>query len=436
MNDRESEDIEETGLFRREFLRRAALGAAGLGAIGRMNGAEETTLPTWDERSPEAYWSAVRARYPLLPDLVYFNAGGLGPAPLPVLAKVTELTRQLQERSEHGHERLAGARATVARFFDTAASEIAFVRNATEGNAIVAAGLPLAAGDEVIFESHAHPGGAFPWRQQQRRRGIVVKTFEPDPRDAAGNVARIAALCTRRTRVVQVSHITAPTGIVMPVAAIARWCRERGIWFHVDGAQSAGMIPVALSELACDSYAASGHKWLGGPLETGVLFVRKERIDEVEPALVGAHSGEMDAATGEFRLAEGALRFEYGTRNAAAALGVAEAVRFQETIGRERIAARVLGLAARVRAGLERLPSVEVLSPAAAGLAAAMVTFRAAAVPHDVLFQRLFKERRMRCRPVTEENLAALRVSTHIFNSTAEGDALVEAIGEILKRGK
>ncbi len=410
------------------------MGVVGLGAVAtRLPAAPEPTLPVFNDREPEAYWSAVRSQYPLSRALTYFNTGGLGPAATPVLAKTAEMTRQLQEKSEHGHALLAGARETVARFFGIAPAELAFVRNATEGNAIVAAGLKLVAGDEVIYESHAHPGGSFPWLQQQRLRGIVVKTFEPDPRDPAGNVARIAALHTRRTRVVQVSHITAPTGILMPVREIARLCRERGAWFHVDGAQSAGMIPFSLHAIGCDSFATSGHKWLGGPHETGALFVRRERMDEVAPTLTGAHAGTLDEATGEFRLAADAMRYEYGTRNAAAILGLAEAVRFQEQIGRERIAARGRQLAERVRAGLARLPGVEILTPVAPALCAAMITFRTARVPPDQLFSRLLAERAIRCRPVTEEKLNALRVSTHVFNSPAECDALIAGVEKILK---
>ena len=421
-------------LNRRSFLRHATLGAAGVGTLGQLSAAAGAALPALDERQPEAFWTAVRSLYPLARDLTYFNTGGLGPAAGPVLAKAAEVTRELQEKSEHGHERLAGARGIVARFLGAEPAEIAFVRNATEGNAIVAAGLQLTAGDEVIYESHAHPGGSYPWLQQQRLRGVVVRIFEPDPRAAAGNVARIAALCSRRTRVVQVSHITAPTGIVMPVAEITRLCRERGAWFHIDGAQSAGMIPISLRALGCDSYATSGHKWLGGPLETGVLFVRRERMDEVAPVLIGAHAAELDAATGEFRLAADAMRYEYGTRNAAAIVSLAEAVRFQDGIGRERLAARGRELAERVRAGLTRLPGVEILTPSAPGLSAAMITFRTTRVPHDQLFNRLMKEHTIRCRPVTEEKLNAVRVSTHVFNTPAQCDALIAAVDSILRK--
>jgi selenocysteine lyase/cysteine desulfurase len=422
-------------LDRRTFLNRAAVGAAGLVATTTLQSAAAPAapLPVFDERAPESFWSAVRSRYPLSRDLTYFNTGGLGPTLNAALTVVAETTRRLQEKSEHGHALFSGARSTVARLLEAEADEIALVRNATEANAIVAAGLKLVQGDEVIFETHAHPGGSFPWLNQETLRGIIVRLFEPDPNDAAGNVERIVRLMSRRTRVVQVSHVTAPTGIVMPVADIAKACRERGIWFHLDGAQSAGMVPVAMRALGCDSYATSGHKWLGGPLETGVLFVRRERMNELSPTLVGAYSGELDALPGEFRLTSTAERYEYGTRNPAAALGLAEAATFHQLIGPARIAARGRALTEQVRAGLAQVKGVEVLTPSASGMSASMITFRAAAVPFDQLFGRLMKDCAIRTRPVSEQKLNALRVSTHIFNSPAECEALVTGVEKILR---
>ncbi|WP_414660381.1 aminotransferase class V-fold PLP-dependent enzyme [Horticoccus sp. 23ND18S-11] len=421
---------------RRTFLTRTALGAAGLAAGSRLQAADKpaaAALPTFDAAQPETFWRAVRAQYPLAQDFIYFNTGGLGPSVQPALTAAAETTRTLQLRSEHGHNLLAGARAAVARFLGADPEEIAFVRNATEGNAIVAAGVKLAAGDEVIFETHAHPGGSFPWVNQEKLRGVKTKLFEPDPADAAGNLARIVALMTPRTRVVQVSHVTAPTGIVLPTREIARVCRERGAWFHIDGAQSAGMFPFSLHELDCDSFATSGHKWIGGPLETGVLYVRRNRLDDVAATLVGAYSGELDFLPGDLRLAPTAIRYEYGTRNAAAIVGLAEAMSFQERVGRERIAARGRALAAQVRAGFERIPGLEILTPRNPELNGSILTFRTRAIPYDKLFGRLMKDYSIRCRPVSEQKLDALRVSTHLFNSPTECAALVEAVEKIVR---
>ena len=422
-------------LDRRSFLRHASRATAGLVAAGTLGGAEGRVvlpLPEFNSRDPEGFWSAVRSQYSLARELTYFNTGGLGPTVEPALSAAEETTRRLQRRSEHGHELLAGARGVAARFFGVEPAEIAFVRNATEANAIVAAGLKLGPGDEVIFETHAHPGGSFPWLNQQALRGVIVRVFEPDPQDPAGNVSRIVALITPRTRVVQVSHVTAPTGIVMPVAEIARVCRERGIWFHVDGAQSAGMLPVALREIGCDSYATSGHKWLSGPLETGLLSIRRERIAEVAPTMVGAYSGDLEALPGELKLAPTAIRYEYGTRNSAAVIGLAEAMKFHEQVGVARIAARGRALCEQLHTGLARLRGIEILTPSDASLRASMITFRSAKVPFDQIFSRLLREHAIRARPVTEQKLNAVRVSTHLFNSPAECDALVRAVEKMV----
>jgi selenocysteine lyase/cysteine desulfurase len=262
-----------------------------------------------------------------------------------------------------------------------------------------------------------------------------VKLFEPDTRTAAGNVARLAELITSRTRVVQVSHVTAPTGILMPVGDMARLCRSRNIWFHVDGAQSAGMFPVGVREIGCDSFATSGHKWLGAPHETGVLWVKRERLDEVAATFVGAYSGDLDYLPGDFKLTPTALRYEYGTRNAAAVVGLAEALKFQQAIGRDRIEARGRQLTAQLRRGLMKLRGVEILTPGPADLCCSMLTFRTDKLPYDQLFGRLMKDGSFRCRPVSEQKLNALRVSTHVFNSPAECDALVAAVGKILQVG-
>jgi selenocysteine lyase/cysteine desulfurase len=424
-------------LDRKTFLRRLGVGAVGLAAgastRGEQRAAAAAAWPAYSEREPEPYWTAIRAQYLLTPGFAYLNTGGLGPAAGPVLDVFEKTSRRLQEKSETGHALFAEARKVLARFLGAEPTEISFVRNATEGNGIIAAGLALKAGDEVIFDDHAHPGGAFPWINQAKQRGVVVRMFEPSVADAAENLARIVALITPRTRVVQVSHVTAPTGIVLPVVAIAKLCRERGIWFHIDGAQSAGMFPFELRAIGCDSFATSGHKWIGGPHETGVLFIRREKLDEVTPTMVGAYSSDQADLSMAMAFVAGTQRHEYGTRNAAAVVALAAAAETQERIGRERIAARGRAMVARVRAGIAALPDVDILTPANPELSAAMIAFRTPRIAYDKLFGRLLGEHRLRCRPVSEQKLNAVRVSTHLCNGLDECDRLVAAMTAILK---
>ncbi len=128
------------------------------------------------------------------------------------------------------------------------------------------------------------------------------------------------------------------------------------------------------------------------------------------------------------------MRYEYGTRNSVAAVGLAEAIRFQEQIGVRRIAERGRFMTELVRSGLSKLNGVEVLTPREPALCASMITFRTKAVPYDQLFGRLLKEYGIRARPVSEQGLNALRVSTHFFNSPAECEKLVMGLGTILGR--
>ncbi len=432
---------------RKTFLR-----GVGLGTLGALAGPSlgcastpeaETpslTLPDYSSESDSAFWDAVRQQYTLEPDLHYMNTGGLGPASIPVMKVFTDVTSHNQTISEHDHHAFAGARETTAKYFGTEASEICFTRNATEGNSIIAAGLELGEGDEVIFESHAHPGGSCPWYNQANRRGVVIKLFEPDTESVEGNVARIRELITPRTKVIQISHVTAPTGILLPSAEIGKLAHSHGIWFHVDGAQSAGMFPFTMAEIGCDSYATSGHKWMGAPHETGILFIRKDRNDEVIPCEAGSYTGPLPMiddkliADGKLGYANNASRHEYGTRSAANVLGIAAAIDFHYQVGRDRIAAHGRALATQLREGLKKIPSIEVLTPERPEMFASIMGFRTPKISYRDLLSQLASEHRFRLRPVSEQALYSVRVSTHLFNSAQECELLLAAINDSVRK--
>jgi selenocysteine lyase/cysteine desulfurase len=423
-------------LNRRNFVRTLGVGTLGALAAPSLLAASRkppaqpapVTLPGYGAKTETAYWRAVRALYPLQDTPAYLNTGGLGPASQPVLDTVFSTMTELQQHSETGHELFEPARETLARYLGAAPAEICFTRNATEATSIIAAGIALREGDEVIFESHAHPGGSFPWFNQEKLRGIKARVFDPDPASPAANLARIRELITPRTRVIQVSHITCTTGLLFPVKAIAELAHAHGAWFHIDGAQSAGMIPVDVHAIGCDSYAVSGHKWIGGPHESGVLYLRRDRLDDIAVTLVGAHSGELDHLPGVLKFEPAATRHEYGTRNAGLACGLAAAVGLQEQIGRERIAAYGHGMATRLLRELAPVPGIAVLTPRPDEMRGSMIAIAHARADAGKLFGYLVEQHRLRCRPVTEQGLQAVRISTHVFNSHAECDRVIAAV--------
>lgn len=373
-------------------------------------------------------WSQVRELFPLTHDRVYFNTGGLGPPSYPVLEAMRDQALRQATTGENHHSLFAEVRATTARFFGASPNEIAFNRNASEGNSIIAAGLDLKRGDEVIFESHAHPGGSFPWMVRQKEDGIRVRIFEPDSRRPETNLERILDLVNERTRVIQVSHITAPTGILFDVEAIAREARKRGIWFHIDGAQSAGMIPLDLHQSGCDSFAASGHKWLNAPQETGFLYIAEDRLADVASSHAGAYSDAGYDLPDKFSYNPAAQRHEYGTRDAASLVGLERALLLQEHIGRERIAAHGKALAGKARQRLAEIRSLEILTPEHPAMHNSILTFRFKNRDARKMAGDLSNTHGLRCRHVSERDLNAVRVSWHVYHQEADIDRLEAGI--------
>jgi selenocysteine lyase/cysteine desulfurase len=385
-------------------------------------------------RNEQERWQSVRDRFLLEPGYTYMNTGGLGPSPLPVIDAVNASWRDLEVRSESGHGRRAEVRKQACEFLSCLEDELALTRNATEGMNLVARGIALESGAEVLMTTHEHPGGAEPWFALAEDHDIAIKTFEPG---LGGNdtLERLQSALTSRTQVVMVCHVTCTLGTVLPIREIATLCRERGILCVIDGAQAPGQIPVDLHALGCDFYVASGHKWLLGPKGTGFLFVREGMLDRWRPSYVGAYSDAgFDLATGRFERLRPASASEYGTRNTPLVLGYGAALGFMSTMGMDRVAERSAGLAQRLRGHLEAIGGAEILTPTEAAASAAILTFRLPASGGDPWdwCNVLRSEHGFRLRPVGEAGLMAVRASTHVFNDEDEVDRLGEVLRELV----
>lgn len=433
---------------RRRFLAATALGlpggiiaageilaAAGGGESDSMAGGPgAAAVPSSPAEPDEDYWRAIKRLFPLTPDRTYLNTGGLGPVSYPVLDAFIRTTMDLARVSETGHRMIEEARTPVSSFLGASPEEICFTRNATEGNSIVASGLDLRPGDEVLFDAHAHPGGSIPWLNRQKHGDVTVRLFEPDAGSADELMDRIESALTPRTRIIQVSHVTAPTGIRLPVRRIAELARSRDVWFHIDGAQSAGMFPIDLHDIDCDSWATSGHKWMGAPHGTGILYIRRDRLDEVVPTEVGAYSDSGYRLPDMLEYIPTARRHESGTRNAALVRGIEAACGFLGGIGMEAVAVRGRELTGRLRDLLNGMDRVEVLTPADPALNGSMLTLRTAGLPYDELNRHLGSVHGLRCRVVTERGLNAVRVSLHVFNLLEDCERVASGVRDALDK--
>ncbi|MCC5833469.1 MAG: aminotransferase class V-fold PLP-dependent enzyme [Opitutales bacterium] len=420
---------------RKQFLKYLAAGGSGL-AMGPLFGSTVSTSHASAPRPVDdvdfSDWASIRKLFPISNDRIYLNTGGLGPPSQPVLDAVWEQTMEQARTGETHHNLLHEHREVAAEYLGADLDEIAFTRNASESNSIVGAGLQLEAGDEVIFESHAHPGGSFPWLNRQKLHGVKVRIFEPDPESPEGNLERLFALVNRRTKAIQVSHVTAPTGILFDVDAIAREASRQGIWFHVDAAQSVGMLPVDVHAIGCDSMGISGHKWMNGPQESGLLYIRKDRLDDVSAHHVGAHSNDAYELPHTFSYRDSAIRHEYGTRNAATSAGIRAAIELQNRIGRERILKHGRSLVKQTREGLKQHSNVEILTPEREDMHGSMISFRVKDQRGREIASRLNTEHNLRCRPVDEMELNAVRISWHVYHQKADVQRLLEGIKAVL----
>ena len=383
----------------------------------------------------ENYWEMVRRWFPLKRDKIYMNNGALGPSSYYVINKLHEQTLYWETEGEHGHQELHQVHEKMADFFGADVDEIGITLNTTEGMNIIARGLPLKKGDEVLMSTHEHPGGWQPWGGMVNDVGIKVNLFEPGY-TAAETLNRIESALTARTRVLMVSHISCTLGQVFPTKELAALCRDKDIFFVLDGAHPPGMIPVNFHDLECDFYASSGHKWLLGPKGTGILYVSKKMLDVWRPTYVGAYSGtEGDSLEkgAYFRHAKKASATECGTRNVPLAMALGAAMDFQNTIGREKIAKRGRALATYLRNKLKtEMPDMEILTPEEERSYASILTFKSPKMGFHELQNALSENANIRLRGIHEHQLNAIRCSLHIYNNFDQIDFLVNEMKKIL----
>jgi selenocysteine lyase/cysteine desulfurase len=372
----------------------------------------------------------VRDQFPLTRDRIYLNTGGLGASPYAVIEAVKAKMDELESISEPGHNDSLWTeiKTSAGALLGCDADELAFTRNTTEGINIVANGLPLRKGDEIITTTQEHVGNALTWIALARRSGVVLKMFEPSVVSARENLDRIERLLTRRTKLISIPHAVTTTGMIFPAKEIGEFARANKLWYFIDGAQTAGMIPFNLHAIGCHAFATSGHKWLLGPKETGLLYVQRSMLDTIEAKHIGAYSdGGFDWGKGTMAFHPSSRRYEYGTVSVPLRAGLGAAVRFIQRIGIETVWQRDRALAGRLFEGLRALPGVRVLSPEDGALRSAMITFQRADLPHTELQEHL-NTHNLRTRPVTEGGLAALRVSLHIYNSFGDVDRVLEGV--------
>lgn len=426
-------DTSWTAYSRRQVLA-GVTGAAALSLAKPAASAGEMPL------SSTELWTWARAQQVINPKLAYLDTATIGPNLRVALAVgyraeeafSTDVGAYLNTRLSAAVVRGLAERA--AGWMDCAADEICFTTGATEALNIVANGLDLAPGDEVLTTTHEHPAALAPWLLQAKRRGIVIKQV-PLPSPLTGPeqaLGLLAGAVTERTRVLAFCHVQSTDGAVLPVRELCAFARQRNILSVVDGALAFGAFKFSLRELDCDFYAASLHKWLNGPYGSGVLYVRGEQLERLWPLSTRAAEDSNFMADWPRTLRKFGTSFPYfGPRYQA----LEAALNLQEQIGRERIEARIRELAIYAKLRLQQLPAVELLTPSHPAMWSAVMSFRLPNVDAVDLAARLTREDNVVVQALTRPStgFTALRVSLHIYNSHDDIERLLLGIRRRLR---
>ncbi|MFT4666186.1 MAG: selenocysteine lyase/cysteine desulfurase [Polaribacter sp.] len=374
----------------------------------------------------ESFWYQVMLSYTVSPLILNMNNGGVSPQPRVVQEVVERLNVMSNELPSMYMWRFINAgkeplRGELARLAGCDIEEVAVNRNASEALETVIFGLRLKRGDEVVLSKQDYPNMINAWKQRAHRDGIVLKwvDFEVPCTNNEYLVQQYNNAFTSKTKVVHITHMINWTGQVLPVRGIADAAKKRGIEVLVDGAHSFAQLQYKISELNCDYFGTSLHKWLCAPFGTGMLYVRKEKIKKMYPLLAAPDPEE-----------DNIRKFEnLGTRSIAIEQAIGHAINFHEYIGADRKEKRLFYLKNYWAEKAAQLPGVQVLTPLDKGFSGAIGLFSIAGMtPVEVLNFLYKKPYRIHASVVDWENIQGVRITPNVYTLTKDLDRLLMAI--------
>jgi selenocysteine lyase/cysteine desulfurase len=383
--------------------------------------------------SGESYWSLVAGQFPFRPGKIAMNAANLCPSPRVVSERVAELIRdEDSDVSNPNRSKFTAlaeeSRKKVADHLGVSADEIALVRNTSEANNIINNGIALKAGDEVVLWDQNHQCNNIAWDVRAARHGFSIKrvTVPSSVKSVDEIVKLFEAALTPQTKVLSITYISNTSGMRLPARELCSMARQRGIYTHLDGAQTWGYLKLNLKEIGCDSYGASAHKWFMGPKQVGVLYVRQERVAEVWPSIVSV-GWNKDALTAKVA----SRKFEtLGQRDDGGISAVATAVDFHRVIGFENVETRTTALATALKEGLAKMNKVKLVTPMDPQLSGGVVISQMPDLDRpkmSALVKDLYEK-----YGIAGAATGGLRLSPHVYNTMADIEQALRGVRELL----
>lgn len=376
----------------------------------------------------EDYWATIQQSYTVNPNIINLNNGGVSPSPKVVQDALERYNKLANEGPSYfmwrildqGREPL---REKLADLAGAPAEEIAINRNSTEALNTVIYGLDLKKGDEVIGTKQDYPNMINAWKQRSMREGIVYTqiSFDFPVENDEAIVSAFENAITSATKLLHVTHVINWVGQIMPVKKIAQMAHKKGIEVLVDGAHSFGLIDFKVPDLEGDYFGSSLHKFLSAPIGSGMLWVKKEKIEKLWPLLCNdkPHSNDI-------------RKFEsLGTRSFPIEQAIGEAINFHNAIGSKRKQERIHYLKNYWASAVKQNPKVKIHTSLDPKYSCAICGVTVHGMTPADLDSRLFEKYKIHTVGIVWENISCVRVTPHVYTSLKDVDKLIVAINEI-----
>ena len=375
----------------------------------------------------EDYWAPIQQAYTVNPNIINLNNGGVSPSPKVVQDALERYNKLANEGPSYfmwrildqGREPL---REKLAELAGAPAEEIAINRNATEALNTVIFGLDLKKGDEIIGTKQDYPNMINAWKQRSMRDGIIYTqiNFDFPIENEEAILSAYEKAITPATKLLHVTHVINWVGQIMPVKKIAQMAHKKGIEVLVDGAHSFGLIDFNVPDLEGDYFGTSLHKFLSAPVGSGMLWVKKEKIEKLYPLLCNDNPHSSDIR-----------KFEsIGTRSFPIEQAIGEAVNFHNAIGSKRKQERIHYLKNYWASAVKQNPKVKIHTSLNPKYSCAICGVSVSGMTPGELDTQLFNKYKIHTVGIVWENISCVRVTPHVYTSLKDLDKLVKAINE------
>jgi selenocysteine lyase/cysteine desulfurase len=385
-------------------------------------------LSPLDAAGDEELWARMAQAYTVSPNILNLNNGGVSPQPKVVQDAVDRYyhlsneapTYYMWQILDKGREPL---RRKLAELAGVSHEELAINRNTTEALGTFTWGIDMKQGDEIVMTKQDYPNMIHAWKQREMREGVKINWINLNLPVEDDDIVIKAYLdaTTSKTKIWHITHLITWTGQILPVAKLCAEARKRGIISLVDAAHSFAHVDYKISDLNCDYFGTSLHKWLCAPFGTGLMYIRKPLIEKTWPIFPN-----------DKPLSPDIKKFEaLGTRSFAPEQAIGQAIDFHNAIGGKRKQERLHYLKRYWCDAVIKNPRVKLHISLKPEYSCALGTFSIDGKDVGDIATKLFSDYGIHTVSIKWENVNAVRVTPHVYTTTKDLDRFIDAVGKI-----